>query len=276
MTITNKVSLKSVMAGNTPIADVPDAPTIGVATAGTESATVTYTAAATGGTATTFTATSSPGSITGTGSSPITVSGLTGGTAYTFTVRGSNSTGTSPESAATSPVTPNFAASFESIATVTVGASSQASISFTSIPANFKHLQLRWIAFNGSTWMRSVLKLNNDTTASNYGTHGMQAAGSGTPTAFFSDNTIKIGGANQTEGSGGPGVSIIDILDYSNTNKYKTLRGIFGYDANGSGQVQTASVLWQSTNAINEIVITDESSNNFTQYSRFALYGIRG
>jgi len=94
------------MAGNTPIADVPDAPTIGTATGGTESATVTYTAAATGGAVTTFTATSTPGSLTGTGASPITVSGLTGGTAYTFTVSGANTTGTSPASAASNSVTP--------------------------------------------------------------------------------------------------------------------------------------------------------------------------
>jgi len=90
----------------TEISDVPDAPTIGTATAGASSATVTYTAAATGGAVTTFTATSSPGSITGTGASPITVSGLTNGTAYTFTVRGANSTGTSPASAASNSVTP--------------------------------------------------------------------------------------------------------------------------------------------------------------------------
>jgi len=90
----------------TAISDVPDAPTIGTATAGAGSATVTYTAAATGGTVVTFTATSSPGSLTGTGASPITVSGLTNGTAYTFTITGTNTTATGAASAASNSVTP--------------------------------------------------------------------------------------------------------------------------------------------------------------------------
>jgi hypothetical protein len=162
--------------------------------------------------------------------------------------------------------------SYESIATVTVGGTSQASITFSSIPSTYKHLQIRCIAFNGTSWQRSKLKLNNDTTASNYYTHGIQAIGSGTPSSFAEPNTMKAGGAIATY----PGVAITDILDYSDTNKYKTLRSLFGFDANGSGQVQTASGLWKSTNAINEIVITDEGSNNFTQYSHFALYGIKG
>ena len=107
MTITNRVSLKSVEFGITPIDDVPDAPTIGTATAGVGSATVTFTPAATGGPVTTYTATSTPGSITGTSSSsPITVSGLTASTAYTFKVKGTNSTATGPESAASNSATP--------------------------------------------------------------------------------------------------------------------------------------------------------------------------
>lgn len=88
---------------------VPQAPTIGSATAGSGSATVTYTAGATGGkTVSTYTATSSPGSFTGTGASPITVSGLTNGTAYTFTVTATNANGTSNASAASNSVTPSL------------------------------------------------------------------------------------------------------------------------------------------------------------------------
>ena len=88
---------------------VPNAPTIGTATAGAGSASVTFTAPSNvGGSAiTSYTVISSPGSITGTGaSSPITVSGLTNGTAYTLTVVATNAYGSGPASAASNSVTP--------------------------------------------------------------------------------------------------------------------------------------------------------------------------
>lgn len=86
---------------------LPDAPTIGAATAGDASATVAFTPAATGGAATSFRAISTPGSITGTAtSSPIAVTGLTNGVSYTFTVRAQNGAGNSAESAPSNSVTP--------------------------------------------------------------------------------------------------------------------------------------------------------------------------
>ena len=96
-------------AANATATTVPQAPTIGTATAGSGSASITFTAGATGGSAITgYTMTSSPGSITGTGaSSPITVSSLTDGTAYTFTVTATNANGTSAASSASNSVTPN-------------------------------------------------------------------------------------------------------------------------------------------------------------------------
>ena len=139
MTITNKVSLKSVMAGNTPIADVPDAPTIGAATnVGTScaynngSATVAYTAAATGGTATTFTATSTPGSFTGTGSSPITVTGLQSATSYTFTVTPTNSTATGPASSSSSSITATTVPAAPTVGTPGSATTSSISVPFTA------------------------------------------------------------------------------------------------------------------------------------------------
>ena len=85
---------------------IPQVPTIGTATGGVNSATITYTAGSTGGESTTYTATSNPGGFTGTGSSPITVSGLTNGTSYTFTVTATNTNGTSAASSSSNSVIP--------------------------------------------------------------------------------------------------------------------------------------------------------------------------
>ncbi len=90
---------------------VPDAPTIGTATAGNTEAIVTFSAPAdNGGSAiTSYTATSSPGGFTSSGaSSPLTVTGLTNGVEYTFTVTATNAIGTSVPSSASNAITPSI------------------------------------------------------------------------------------------------------------------------------------------------------------------------
>ena len=77
-----------------------------------------------------------------------------------------------------------------------------------------------------------------------------------------------------SDSSSYPAVSVIDILDYANTNKYKTVRALHGSDANGSGLIALRSGNWRSTSAITRIDLTP-SSNNFKQYSHFALYGVK-
>lgn len=265
------------------IADVPDAPSIGTATAvDSSSATVTYTAATTGGTATTFTATSTPGSLTGTGSSPITVAGLTAETSYTFTVRASNSTGNSPFSSASNSITTPSPISFDSIATVNVGAGGTGTISFTSIPSTYKHLQLRLIARtdrSGNPSANMVVRFNSDT-ATNYNGHALNAYVSAA-TASSSLTATSIGFNRITGATAGAnifGTSVIDIIDYANTNKYKTAKGIGGIDTDTTNsEVYFESGLWRSTSAINRIDITSVAGTvNFVQYSHFALYGIKG
>jgi Protein of unknown function (DUF1566)/Fibronectin type III domain len=99
-----------VLPGYNPL-KVPNAPTIGTATAGSASASVTFTAPSDvgGGAITGYSVVSTPSGIIGTGaSSPVTVSGLTNGTAYTFKVFATNAYGPSPLSAASNSVTPNL------------------------------------------------------------------------------------------------------------------------------------------------------------------------
>ena len=95
-----------------PATSVPNAPTIGTATAlSATSASISFTAPASNGGATieTYTVTSTPGSITArltqSGSGTIIVTGLSSSTAYTFRVTASNRIGTSSSSSATVSIT---------------------------------------------------------------------------------------------------------------------------------------------------------------------------
>jgi Subtilase family/Fibronectin type III domain len=104
-------SLPSATSNSVTPATVPDAPTIGVATAGSAQATVTFSApVSNGGSAiTSYSATSLPDGKVGTCSAPcgsVVVTGLQNGTPYTFTVTASNKVGNSLPSTPSNVVTP--------------------------------------------------------------------------------------------------------------------------------------------------------------------------
>jgi hypothetical protein len=163
------------------------------------------------------------------------------------------------------------ATDYESIATVTVGGGGSSSISFTSIPSTYQHLQIRGIA-KMSSGASLYMQLNSDT-GSNYARHYLNGNGSTVGAGANSSFTNMFVGttANATSTFG---ANVIDILDYKDTNKYTTSRALSGADANGSGFVQFMSGLWINTSAVTTITITGDS--NFDQYSSFALYGIKG
>ena len=168
--------------------------------------------------------------------------------------------------------------SFESIQTVTVGSGGQSSISFSSIPSTYKHLQLRAFA-NITTADAALLQFNSDTSSS-YNGHRLygngSAAGAGAQGGGSSVTNIAIPAtAGFPSASSTFGISIIDILDYTNTNKYKTVRGLSGWDGNGSGYVDFGSGLWRNTSAVSSITYS-AASGSFVQYSSFALYGVKG
>jgi hypothetical protein len=161
--------------------------------------------------------------------------------------------------------------SFESIATVTVGAGGSATIEFSGIASTYKHLQIRGAGLM-STGPAYFIRLNSDATA-NYSTHRQFGSGSG--------GVIAGAAANQTKGiffsnNGSPGnpCLIIDIHDYANTNTRKTVRGMYGQDTSGP-EHGIFSAAWFNTSAVTTVTLIPESGV-FNQYSKFALYGIKG
>ena len=169
--------------------------------------------------------------------------------------------------------------SYESIATVTVGSGGSATITFSSIPSTYKHLQVRyivkdtyttvgdWVSFgisgNGTnTWREHYL--NGDGVSATAGTIALGLISYAAPNSHSSLANCF-------------GVGIIDILDYADTNKNKTFRVLNGLDCNTNntlGRVTLQSLLKVDTTAINSLTFTGDS--NFAQYSQFALYGIKG
>jgi hypothetical protein len=175
--------------------------------------------------------------------------------------------------------TPVSTNSYESISTVTVGGGGQATISFTSIPGTYTHLQIRAIARSAASNDYNVnIKLNSDT-GSNYAYHRLYGTGATAAAQAGSSLTYANIAAITTlnsETASAFGAAIIDILDYANTSKYKTVRSLNGRDINGGGTINLHSGLWQSTSAITRIDFTGASADSFAQYSSFALYGIKG
>jgi hypothetical protein len=166
---------------------------------------------------------------------------------------------------------------FESIATTVVGSGGQGTITFSDIPATFKHLQLRCLA-RGSTGTldaQSVMRLNGDS-GTNYSYHRIYGSGSSAGSDGAANTTAAMAGINSGASSLANtfAVGIVDILDYANTDKYKTVRTLTGYDQNGQGAVYLWSNSWRSESAVSSITIT--ATANFSQYSSFALYGIKG
>jgi hypothetical protein len=172
------------------------------------------------------------------------------------------------------------AGDFESIATVTVGSGGSSSVTFSSIPNTYSHLQIRSMARtnrSGSSTDSGWTRLNSDTNTANYTYHELTGTGS-SATAYGSGapeymSIVMLTGATATASVFG--VAITDFLDYANTNKYKTVRNLGGCDINGSGNIVLNSSVWMNTNAITSIEIVPRTGTQFVQYSHFALYGIK-
>jgi hypothetical protein len=165
---------------------------------------------------------------------------------------------------------------FESIATVTVGSGGAANVEFTSIPASFTHLQIRGIIRRTSgSYDVDTFQFNGDT-GTNYSWHNLYADSTSVGANQGANFTSCYGLVTLATTSGANifGAVIVDILDYANTNKYKTSRGMAGIEDNSTGYPWNHSSNWRNTNAITSIKFTP-AAGNYAQYTSFALYGVK-
>lgn len=156
------------------------------------------------------------------------------------------------------------------LAESTVGAGGTSAVTFSNIPADYQHLQIRYMVATTTTGNNIDIQFNGDT-GTNYSWH--QVIGNGT-------SATSNGGANSNVGyistvsAVQPIVAVADILDYANTSKFKTVRSLAGVDENGAGTVMLRSSAWRSTSAVSSIRLGIDTGL-IKQYSTFQLYGVK-
>lgn len=130
--------------------------------------------------------------------------------------------------------------------------------SFSNIPQNFTHLEIHSYVRTGSNYNFAqdftFIRFNGDNSSSYFGNWmeadgtNVSASNSGT-TSFIRTGLCPANAAT----AGLFGVSVIQIFDYSNTSKFKTVKALTGNDRNGSGSVGLYSGVYQKTDAITQI-----------------------
>lgn len=177
---------------------------------------------------------------------------------------------------------------FESIAVATVDSSGSSSITFSNIPQNYTHLQIRYVAqSNRALYVDNLEMYVNGDQAANYSAHYLITDGINVPSSTGAGDSTGFLTTTQCLGSSTAnqyvfGAGTIEILNYSNTSQYKTLRAFWGLnlntaDSSGSyGRMGLSGGSWRNTNGITSITFWPTLGTLLTANSRFALYGVKG
>ena len=157
------------------------------------------------------------------------------------------------------------------------------SVTFSSIPQTYEHLQLRYtltLAAISNTYQRLWLGDGSADTGTTYSYHVIYAhdSSAGVWKGTGESNGIYLGQAPGNSNRAWTSPTIVDIFDYVNTNKNTTVQ-VFNFDGGDSTStadyVTFASGLWDSTAAVDTILINNRYGNNFLRGSEFSLYGIQ-
>ena len=160
----------------------------------------------------------------------------------------------------------------------TVLSSDTASVTFSSLGSysDYKHLQIRATVRGSANFNndRPIVRLNG-LQGQNYAEHRMVGNGSSvSSTGAASQDKIQhslIPGNTGTSNSFG--AVVIDVLDFSNTNKNKTVRTLMGGHWN-SFEVGLISGVVLTTNSITSITL-GTNNGGYATGCRFSLYGVK-
>lgn len=142
--------------------------------------------------------------------------------------------------------------------------STDAEIVFSSIPATYRDLVLV-VAGTSDSNTGLYLRFNGDT-GTNYTTVGMY--GNGTSAISFSQS-LSFTNANFISNT--QGVNTVQVMDYSATDKHKTILARASYANN---QAQAAAARWANNSAITSITLFMDAGRSFQIGTSFALYGV--
>jgi hypothetical protein len=162
---------------------------------------------------------------------------------------------------------------FDSLGSFNVS-SATSSVTFSSIPQTYQHLQIRFSVLGSSNNDDFQMQFNGITASSNYSWKEFRGNGT-TATIGSGINQSFMYVASNSGDSSYPTVGIIDIHDYTNTNKAKTVRIFEGNSKNATGTMSLwASSYFGTTNAVSSIKLYHAASN-INPNSVISLYGIK-
>ena len=174
-----------------------------------------------------------------------------------------------------SQVSPGGGAPAYDLLQSTILTSSASSVTFSSIPSDYKHLQIRYTAKNTGGAFQLNVVVNNDTTTqrSSHDLRGQGSAVQSSASTFITNFPLYFGITTSTGGDSFA-AGVVDILDYANTNKNTTMKSFHGQTYPNT-MVYLSSGLYPQTGAITDIKF-QPSGNSLAVGSRFSLYGIKG
>ena len=165
---------------------------------------------------------------------------------------------------------------YSALSAVTITSTTTA-VTFSNIPPTAKNLEIRYIARSataGTTMGDMPIVFNGDSSAL-YQSHGFTGSNSTVYLAGAVGDTKAlafkaVAQASVTASHFAHGV--INILDYASTSKKKVARYVVGGRADNSASC-FGGFMYSSTNPITSITLSNDAG--FTQYSHFALYGVK-